>query len=494
MCVAGKIFVNYRRDDAKAEAARLHDRLAQSFGAANVFMDVDNLLPGERFDLRLKEALAGTDVFLAVIGARWLDLLEARAESGERDYVREEIATALAAKLVVIPVLMDRAPLPKAASLPEDIRELALYHKHDLVHESFGRDAQALIAAIEAHRQEKEKAEIEAERRARQKAKKNAAIVALAVLTIIISAYFLAPSKTPQPGSLDAHITVPIKPVEEVCDGIPAVAVSGAKICIRPGSGQGFKDCSDCPEMVVAPAGSITMGSSDTEIAALVKEYGTNWEQYLKWESPQHKVTISKPFAVGRYDVTFDEWAACVAGGGCRGTPSPEDSGWGKGKRPVIHVSWDHAQDYAKWLSRKTGKKYRLLTEAEWEYAARAGTQTRYYWGSDTSKNRANCNGCGSEWDGKQTSEVGKFAPNAFGLFDMSGNVWQWTEDCWNESYHNGPYDEKALTTGDCAVRVLRGGSWYSFPGTARAAARFREGTGNGLNDEGFRVARTLTP
>ena len=193
MRVAGKIFVNYRRDDAKAEAARLHDRLAQSFGAANVFMDVDNLLPGERFDLRLKEALAGTDVFLAVIGARWLDLLEARAESGERDYVREEIAAALAAKIVVIPVLMDRAPLPKAASLPEDIRELALYHKHDVVYESFGRDVQALIAAIEAHRQardekaasaarltrEKEQAAAGAERPARQAAKEEAARLAL---------------------------------------------------------------------------------------------------------------------------------------------------------------------------------------------------------------------------------------------------------------------------------------------------------------------------
>ncbi len=151
-------------------------------------MDVDNLLPGERFDLRLKEALAGTDVFLAVIGARWLTLLEARAASGERDYVREEIAAALAARIVVIPVLMDRAPLPKAASLPEDIRELALYHKHDVVYESFGRDVQALVAAIEAHRlarekqaaekarlaREREKAEIEAARRTRQRAKEEA--------------------------------------------------------------------------------------------------------------------------------------------------------------------------------------------------------------------------------------------------------------------------------------------------------------------------------
>jgi len=167
--VAGKIFVNYRRDDAKAEAARLHDRLAQTFGAANVFMDIDNLLPGERFDLRLKEALAGTDVFLAVIGARWLTLLEARAGSGERDYVREEIAAALAAKIVVIPVLMDRAPLPKAASLPEDIRELALYHKHDVVYESFGRDVQALIVAIETHRQARDTQAAEAARLAQKR-------------------------------------------------------------------------------------------------------------------------------------------------------------------------------------------------------------------------------------------------------------------------------------------------------------------------------------
>jgi aspartyl protease family protein len=167
--VAGKIFVNYRRDDAKAEAARLHDRLALSFGAANVFMDVDNLLAGERFDLRLREALQETDVFLAVIGARWFALLETRAESGERDYVREEIAAALARKIVVIPVLMDRAPLPKPASLPEDIRELALYHKHDVVYESFGRDVAALVAAIETHRQTRDEKAAEAARLAQKR-------------------------------------------------------------------------------------------------------------------------------------------------------------------------------------------------------------------------------------------------------------------------------------------------------------------------------------
>jgi hypothetical protein len=186
--VAGKIFVNYRRDDAKAEAARLHDKLALHFGAANVFMDVDNLLPGERFDLKLQEALAETDIFLAVIGARWQELFEARAASGQRDYVREEIAAALARKIVVIPVPMDRAALPQEESLPPDIRELVLYHKQDVAHESFGRDVEALASAIEGHRQakankgaeaarlarEKEHAEIEAARRARQRAKEAA--------------------------------------------------------------------------------------------------------------------------------------------------------------------------------------------------------------------------------------------------------------------------------------------------------------------------------
>ena len=164
--MAGKIFVNYRRGDARDQAARLRDRLVATLGEAHVFMDVDNLLAGERFDLKLKEALAGTEVFLAVIGARWMELLEERAASGERDFVREEIAAALAAGIPVIPVTMDRAPLPKRSSLPEDIRELALYHKHDVVYESFGRDMAALIEAIEVHRRGRQGQAAEAEGRA----------------------------------------------------------------------------------------------------------------------------------------------------------------------------------------------------------------------------------------------------------------------------------------------------------------------------------------
>jgi formylglycine-generating enzyme required for sulfatase activity len=256
--------------------------------------------------------------------------------------------------------------------------------------------------------------------------------------------------------------------------------------------GKSFFECTDCPEMVIVPAGSFTMGASDAEIAALAREYGKDKEQYFKWESPQHKVTISKPFAVGKSVVTFDEWEACVSGGGCAGNRSPSDSGWGKGKRPVIHVSWKDAQEYVTWLKRKTGKEYRLLTEEEWEYSARGGKQTRFFWGNDLGKNHANCDGCGSEWDNKETAPVGKFDHNDFGLFDMAGNVLQWTEDCWNESYHNGPSDEKAISTKDCTWRVVRGGSWNYIPRDARAAARYRLITGLQLNFLGFRVARTL--
>ncbi len=188
-------------------------------------------------------------------------------------------------------------------------------------------------------------------------------------------------------------------------------------------AGEIFRDCDQCPEMVVVPAGSFTMGSPRGE--------GSDDER------PQHEVTIARAFAVGKYPITFDEWDACVAAGGCK--YKPEDAGWGRSRRPAINVSWNDAQEYVAWLSKKTGKPYRLLSEAEWEYAARGGTTTRYPWGNDPGTNRANFYGSGSEWSGKQTAPVGSFDPNKFGLYDMIGNVWEWVEDCWNDSYKGAP-------------------------------------------------------
>jgi formylglycine-generating enzyme required for sulfatase activity len=189
-----------------------------------------------------------------------------------------------------------------------------------------------------------------------------------------------------------------------------------------------FKECSNCPEMIVVPAGSFTMGSPANE-----RGRGPA-------EGPQHTVTFARKFAVGKFALTFDEWDACVADNGCKGY-KPSDQGWGRGRQPVISVSWDDAQLYVAWLSKQTGKPYRPLSEAEYEYATRAGMQTPYPWGNDIGKKNANCDGCGSEWDGKQTAPVGSFPANGFGLHDMVGNVWAWTEDCWNGSYNGAPAD-----------------------------------------------------
>ena len=249
----------------------------------------------------------------------------------------------------------------------------------------------------------------------------------------------------------------------------------------REKPGRAFRDCPECPEMVVVPAGSFMMGSAPGE-----ESRGSD-------EGPVHRVTIAKPFAVGKYEVTFAEWDACVVAGGCGGH-RPGDRGWGRGRRPVINVNWDDAKAYVRWLSDKTGKQYRLPSESEWEYAARAGTTTRYNWGHDIGRNRANCDGCGSRWDNEQTAPAGSFSANPFGLHDMHGNVWEWVEDCWNERYVGAPSDGSAWTDGNCSRRVLRGGSWDFIPRVLRSAYRNRNRAGYRYFIFGFRVARTLTP
>ncbi len=234
------------------------------------------------------------------------------------------------------------------------------------------------------------------------------------------------------------------------------------------------------PESAVIPAGSFQMGCVSDSVLCGDDEF------------PVHTVTIPAPLAVGKYEVTFSEWDACVESGGCRHVPDHE--GWGRGNRPVVHVSWRDTKEYVAWLSEETGYEYRLLSESEWEYAARAGSRTAYSWGDEIGDNRANCFGCGSRWDEDRTAPVGLFAANAFGLHDMHGNVFEWVEDCWNASYVGAPSDGSAWERGDCSRRAFRGGSWNSSPRFLRSAARVRFGAGGWMNVLGFRVARTLTP
>ena len=247
--------------------------------------------------------------------------------------------------------------------------------------------------------------------------------------------------------------------------------------------GDGFKDCDVCPEMVVIPAGQFMMGSPSHE------------EERHKHEGPQYRVTIRQPFAAGKYEIMFREWDTCVSDGGCK---RPGDHGWGRDNRPVINVSWDDAQAYLRWLSRKSGAEYRLLSEAEWEYAARAGTTTPFHFGSTISTDQANYNGNYTYGGGRKgisrgkTVRVGRFPSNAFGLHDVHGNVFEWVADCWNRTYAGAPGDGAARTTGDCERRVLRSGSWFDYPRLVRAAFRDKEGADFRYFTIGFRVARTL--
>jgi formylglycine-generating enzyme required for sulfatase activity len=239
-------------------------------------------------------------------------------------------------------------------------------------------------------------------------------------------------------------------------------------------------DGSRGPEMVVVPAGRFLMGSPNSDKNARSDE------------RPQHEVTISKPYAMGRYEVTFEEYDRFAQ---ATGRALPGDAGWGRGKQPAIHVSFEDARAYAAWLSKETGESYRLPSEAEWEYAARAGTSTSYWWGSDMGNHHANCGDCGSQWDSRHTAPVGSFAANPYGLYDTAGNVWEWVEDCSHETYQGAPGDGLVWLDadgGDCGRRVVRGGSWDDNPRNLRSAGRLRLPTGVAVNYAGFRLARAF--
>ena len=258
--------------------------------------------------------------------------------------------------------------------------------------------------------------------------------------------------------------------------------------------GEVFRDCPECPELVVVPAGSFTMGSPEDE-------EGRNDD-----EGPQRRVRIGYDFAVGRYEVTVGQYAEFVAatGHGMSDTCwTYETNGWGQrtvrtwrrpgyaqtDDHPVVCVSSRDAQAYVGWLSGETGEEYRLLSESEWEYAARAGTTTRFGFGDEITEGQANFN-----FSIGRTTEVGSYQPNAWGLYDMHGNVWEWVEDCWNDGYEGAPTDGSAWLQGVCNRRVVRGGSWDSLPEILRSAVRSRSNPGGRGGNLGFRVTRMLTP
>ena len=254
------------------------------------------------------------------------------------------------------------------------------------------------------------------------------------------------------------------------------------------GNGRTFRDCAACPEMVIVPAGQFMMGSPESEVGR-----GSN-------EGPRRKVAVPS-FAIGKFEVTFVQWDACAAEAGC--SHKPGDETWGRGRRPVINVSWHDATQFVAWLSRKTGKAYRLPTEAEWEYAARGITDAAqphppFSTGTTINYRQANYDANFVYADGKmglyrqKTVEIGTFPRNAFGLHDMHGNVWEWVQDCYRDNYQGAPTDGSAVAAPDCSLRILRGGSWNYYPQLLRSAYRYATAPEVRLDMVGLRVARSL--
>jgi formylglycine-generating enzyme required for sulfatase activity len=253
----------------------------------------------------------------------------------------------------------------------------------------------------------------------------------------------------------------------------PEPEIQQAAVPLGRVSAEVIKDCPACPVMVQIPAGSFQMGSGQG-----------HWS-----ERPVHRVTISEPFALGRHEVTVGQWEACVEAGNCSSRPDMNDV---TDDTPVHNVSWDDAQDFVGWLREITGRPYRLPTEAEWEYAARAGTSTRFWWGDSIGQGKANCQDCGGAWDRASPVSVGSFSANPFGLHDMNGGVMEWVADCWVQDYGGAPSDGSARTVQNCHQRALRGGSWRNDQSYATASSRLGYDAGVRYYTNGIRVARDL--
>jgi len=487
-----RVFISYRRDDAKWQARELYRALIQVLPREQVFMDIDSIPPGADFVDVLEGWVTQCDILLALIGSNWTEVVDPktgrRRLENPQDFVRIEVRKGLERNIPVVPVLLDGAPIPDAERLPDDLKKLVRRNAEFVEHRTVDTDVERLIKKL---------------------------------------------------GLAQGPVTPPRSPSEEDrhrAEGrikVDAKVVHGApESWFKPGNGktEWFKDHVHGPEMVVVPAGSFMMGSPSSEV---------RWSGYDGREEPQHKVTIAKPFAVGRHAITRGNFTTFVdaAGHKIEGGAyvrndkyrSPEgylmeDPVWAYDPKAswrnprfiqddshsVVCINWWDANAFVTWLTKESGKIYRLLSEAEQEYAMRAGTTTPFWWGSSISVSKANYDGNYSYGgtdqmyggsDQKDTNRgktvpVDNFEPNPWGLYQVHGNVWEWTEDCWHDTYNGAPTDgsawTKACTNG--SRRVVRGGSWCDAPVNLRSAYRREYTSSQRFDYFGFRVGRTLTP
>jgi formylglycine-generating enzyme required for sulfatase activity len=412
----GGIFISYRRQGAIVHARALFERLRHEFGLDNVFMDLEGIEYGVDFKDVVNRELSKCSVMLALIDPQWATATDKKGRrrlDQEDDFVRIEIATALARRIRTVPVLVDGTEMPDPETLPEVLRPLARLNALNLDFRRFDAEIGSLVAAIQRIRAEQ------------------------------------APQKTEERR--------------------PAPAPD------RPSSERAY------PAMVEIPGGEFMMGSPKDEVGRSDDE------------GPQHRVRILA-FAMGRCPVTFEEWDACVTAGGCE--HRPDDRGWGRGRRPVINVSWNDAQEYVRWLSKTTEQRYRLPTEAEWEYAVRAGGSGRFCFGNSEADVQQYAWFCANS-EGR-THPVGQKLPNRFGLHDVHGNVWEWVEDVYRTSYKAREGDGSAWRGGGPILRtllgdqrVVRGGGWSSSSDEVRSASRVGNSPSDRNSGLGFRVARS---
>ncbi|MBK8176392.1 MAG: SUMF1/EgtB/PvdO family nonheme iron enzyme [Rhodospirillales bacterium] len=450
--MGASIFISYRRGVDAGFAGRLFDRLQRPFRNHGLFMDVDSIAPGQDFASILAARVAECAVLLAVIGRGWLAATNAggqRRLDHPNDFVRIEIAAALSQSKRVIPVLIDDVTMPRADDLPEEIRPLVRLQATRLSHDHFKADCDRLIRSLKTVL--KESAE-------RGRAPANAAAGTLGL--------------PPPPTASASHASALTLNHRPQTDAAPPKRLPARPAMPELAVFRDFETPS-CPEVTVLPKGQFVMGSSDADVDAYADE------------KPAHAVAIRHPIAMSRYMITFEQYDHfCELAGKTR----PLDEGWGRARRPVFNVSWQDACDYAAWLSAVTGHRYRLPTEAEWEYACRAGTTTRYAFGDAITGKFANVDGIV-----KKTTDSGRFPANRWGLYDMHGNLWEWVEDVWHDSYVGAPCDGSAWTIGgDDSKRVVRGGS-YSYP-VAEARSAVRCGQDRFTRDvhHGFRLVRDL--
>jgi formylglycine-generating enzyme required for sulfatase activity len=557
--MAGKIFINYRRGESLKDAQLLATLLTKPFGAKQIFLDVHGIDGGANWLHTIEQQVASSDAMVALIEKGWAERKDehgSRRLDNPDDFVRFEVAQALQRNIPVLPVLLDGAPMPRASELPAQMLALTLFQAMPMRAESVVRDADAIAQRLQVLLAKKRQRGVPGWVLGLSAA--TALALGIVAGPFLLSQMRLPALGIPPPGEgqgaqqdlqrqLDAaraeakqgqeRLTKAAQDLEQAQQDRDAAKAAlaaaqrdleGAKakiadlekkllagketpakaqgqagsdpaLAMTPGSGQSFRDrlangepCPLCPELVVVPNGSFTMGSPESEPK---REKGET----------QVGIRIARPFAVGKFTLTRGEFAAFLQATGYQmeGCDYPHDKSFRDpgflqdDRHPVVCVDWDDAKQYAAWLSKATGRNYRLLSETEREYVTRAGTTTAYWPGASITPAQANFDGTygytGHDVFRRRTVPVDSFAPNPWGLYNVHGNVWEWTEDCWNDSNAGNPGDGTARS-GDCGRRIVRGGSWTNVPAVLRSAFRFTFNPRYRHYGLGFRLARRATP